>query len=368
MNKDKVTDKYREKMVIRPNEAARQLAALEKLRAERRHLQRRLEKAHEWLPLLKLDQPEVRGKEILEELYAKISEIRQLELEILRKHRPRKRRYFAPDPAIVGASADFLKVQQNCPSFIGGAVRYPTDFRVYKWSPPNGGYGPINGDIEWTFVREATRVERREGYDDDWFYAWPVTEADAIAFRAHCKTDDDTYDTMAAILCLEYRFPKPECDSTLTWNVHPSAVLPNGLEIGAVDGWAAVDIVIHEQPETSGFPEFESFEWTENKFWGYDFDYWSAKYWDIHGSFEVSAGSQSALYVGLAVQLFVSMLVQDGAIWSGDGTICTADCISSPEDHELWHEGCFQVRFDRGSSGPTVGRYLRGVGYEIIPR
>jgi hypothetical protein len=141
------------------------------------------------------------------------------------------------------------------------------------------------------------------------------------------------------------------------------AALPNGLEINADDGRIRFDIVIHEQSSSSGFPAFEDFEWLEeNKVFEHEASLWRAGYWDVGGSFGIRAGIQSAICIGLAVEL----TVEDGTPpW--DGMITTGNGVNS-SDHELWDDGVFEVRYDRGYSLPAVGRYDWGIGYEITPR
>ncbi|MFX0206719.1 MAG: hypothetical protein ACFFDT_12100, partial [Candidatus Hodarchaeota archaeon] len=340
-----------ENKVVEQDETARNLATIQRLRQERKLLQRKLRKADEWLPLYKLEHSDQEARVHINYMRNRILEIQKQEASFLKNHKAVKRRWVEPEPLPDRSSA---ALTGDCPRGRAGTINHPTDFRAYKWDPPSDGWRPDgNGGFLWTYVRRANRLERREG--KDWIEVWPVEKADAVAFSAGVGTDK-ALDGMSFILCLEYRFPTFPCDGILAWNTHGRGCLPNGLEITAEGGALCFDIVIHEQSRSAGFPDFEKLEWVENKCWNYEFSNWGAKNWDLGGTFDVFADVQSALFIGLAVQL---------RLWDGNppwsGMVCTENCISSPDDR-LWHEGIFSL----GYPGVPCG-YVYGVKYEIVP-
>jgi hypothetical protein len=134
---------------------------------------------------------------------------------------------------------------------------------------------------------------------------------------------------IASTFCLQYTIQAPQCDVVLHWETTAYAHLPSGVQIDAEDGRAGMDITISEQTPAGAFPPFpSSFRTVVTKTTTSSTSTMSLEA-NIGGSFNVLAGQQSCIYLGVDCGVFVT-----------EGDVCTGQCITSPADR-LWNEGVF---------------------------
>lgn len=372
----------KEYKIIEASNIAKQFAKLKKVKSERQYLQKRLDKVGEWLPLLQQIKADTNAEKLLEELHKRLAEKKQLQLK-LRKEIP----VWNPpgDPPILTSMSSVHPSVSNLspfgwrlkgdllgqipeyqpPTVVTGAIKYPADFYVYKWSDPAAGWGNDN-DFKWDLLRSATRQERASGLS--WIGDVDETEAVTCAYGARLisTVNGSPYrlmDSMAAILGFVYSFPAPQHDSALYWSVQLSAYL-DGVGI-----WGNGAVSLEPVVSTTEEIHFEAYNWLEPVWVTEPFDYRRAWYWDIGGIIDVTAGSTASLTIGLSVYLqAMDPDFEMGVGYIGDwrGETYTGD-TSDIDTNALWNEGTFSVRYDRGFTGPTVGRYRPGVQYEMVP-
>jgi hypothetical protein len=341
--------------VVEPDEDARAASDYLRARVALSSLLRLRHAPHRWLPLLRVTRPEMTTEAALTRLNSLIVEARAL----LAKAEKRAHRYLArqhattiTDFAIQSPVAFAIQAAQATPNCQpdSGLEKYPTAAKEYRWHAPTVSDDHLTrGGTLWTLVKRENWWEFEPSIDVGF---WNPSEAEGIAFEVSVNHQNltDILDvglvvitggaslvalgplwgnSIASTFCLQYTIPAPQCDVVLHWETTAFGLLPSGVELDAEKGRAGIDITVSEQTPAAGFPSLPSSFRTVRTISTFSPSSSIRIEANIAGSFNVAAGQQSCIYLGIDCGCFVT-----------EGEVCTGQCISSPA-HPHWHNGLF---------------------------
>ena len=365
--------------IIEANDIEKQFAKLQNVMSERQHLEKRLSKVGEWLPLWLQMKKDINVEKLLKELHKRLAEIKQQEQKLRESlpvwnppgNPPLLENMSAVHPGSPYRTPFPWRQDRPIPPLPGpqmvvqGVIEHPTDFYVYKWSDPAAGWGNEN-DFKWDLLRRANQQERTSNLL--WIGGAAAAEADAVAFDAWLigtlnGSIAKYSDSMAAILCFKYTFPEPQTESVILWSTQLKASL-SGVGIWG-DGSVNLQPVVSITDEIS----ISSFWWQEALGINERFSNPQSWYWKLSGIIDAPAGKTPVLTLGISIKLTAedpSFESNVGYIGDSRGETYTGH-TPDIDMNALWNEGLFSVRWDTGIAGSEFTRYRPGVQYQMVP-
>jgi hypothetical protein len=369
--------KKRKYKVIEASKIEKQVARLKNLTLERQHLQKRLRKVGEWLPIWLQIKKDINAEEVLKQFHKRLAEIKKQEQE-LRKGVP----VWNP-PGNPPLSENMTRMHPSrpfktpfrrrqdreipplpeLPTVVTGVIERPTYFYAYKWGEPAAGWGNEN-DFKWNLLRRSDQSPNHPS----WVGNVEENEAHAIAFGGwliNTKNGSPARysDSMSVILCLVYKFPAPQYDSVIKWYAQLKTSL-RGIGVWG-DGSVSLQPVVSVTDEIG----ISSFWWLDA--YGYDesFNYTHDWDWNMAGIIDAPAGKVAKLTIGISVQLSAMdppFEANVGYIGDSRGQTHTGE-TSDIDTDTIRRDGIFRVHFDTGRTGSEFIRYLPGIPYCMVP-
>jgi hypothetical protein len=211
----------------------------------------------------------------------------------------RENAQFTLDPSIIQAHMDPLTTE--CPVLTIGQVS-ASDFCVYNWAQKDEAATSEYG-VFWPYgqypsqLPDATPTGIWSGETGAWFMGYMRVPPKKWWF--------DPYDLVAYAGVLQFTLAAPKCDSTVYWGTKGRVIAVDWRATGD-PARADTDWVLYESPDGAGFPSDitaysfyndGAFKNDEGDSVTYDGQVWNR-------SFQVRAGVQSRIYLGLSFMLF----------------------------------------------------------------
>jgi len=346
---------------VPPGPAMKKLAALNRLREERRYLRGLLNASERWLPFIGFREQGLDPQSALDRVRGRIAAIREMEEKAEAKC---PSRIYQATHAMTReekeriVAAEMAEHREAGRQRIYGTVDYATSQMCYLPDPegPTGNCPVV-----------AYRLEETQEGIPYWEPVWPVDQlvsapSHAAGFAAYQKAPGsillDPWYSLWFTPCFQFRFPRAPWDCTLSWELIISVLC--GFEIDTEHGSVMFEPVFCAQPSTGSFPKFEEMIWvyeTVRYEESLPLNVKRCSQFPLNGGFSVKAGAESSLYVGLSIRLDVI-----------GGCVGIPSCSEGKEadiNDPLWDMGLIEVFWDTGRSG--IHRYQHGVKYEMIP-
>lgn len=232
------------------------------------YVNHQIQTVDEWIPKLKITEPNIDPKKILSELREKQSALER-KLNKYEEETPKdmlifQKPYIEKGYMMIKNRNKLHDILSQIATQRESALREPcpSDFYMYGSIPATEFKEYIhdsgtNDDSKWSFMRGGSEST--------------IIEADALRFDAYAfpipQLGLDEINSIWTAGLLKFNFPVAPCDVVIEWNAVVNIDLILGAIISEKNDGIMIDLILREQPDSTSFPDVglddPSFEWVE---------------------------------------------------------------------------------------------------------